>query len=100
MKDVAKFLARFTSRKFLLVLAVLGLVATSTLSPEELDKVVAVVIAFIGAEGLADTAQRFQAEKTKQTENVLKDTAIQFNALDDPSGVDRGTIVSGNDIAM
>jgi hypothetical protein len=56
------FLARFTSRKFLL--ALVGLVTvffndTFNLTPEQIDAIVTLVVAFTAAEGVADAVTRY-----------------------------------------
>lgn len=55
-------LARFTSRKFLL--ALVGLVSVFfndqfKLSPEQIDAVVTLIVAFTAAEGVADAVTRY-----------------------------------------
>ncbi len=65
------FIARLSSRKFLLTVAGLVLV---TLYPDQQQAVVGLIIAFIGAEGVADTVGRYAEQGTAQ-EIVKKDTA-------------------------
>ena len=93
MKPIASFLARLSSRKFLLTVG--GIVAV-TLYPENATQIVALIVAFIGAEGAGDVVERYATQKTAQTKVMAGDTETTLNDLSAP--VDRSGLVSGADI--
>lgn len=89
------FLVRLTSRKFLLAVASF----CTFMANKQYTEAMGVVVAYVAAEGFSDTAQRYQAEKTKQAEKVLEDTKIQFGELGGAAGgVDRGSLVPGSEV--
>lgn len=91
MKDLLK---RLTSRKFLLTVAA-GLTFYANGQYTELA---ATIIAYLTAEGGADIAQRYQAERTKQANAVLEDTKIQYGDLPGTISPDRGNVVPGSQL--
>lgn len=93
-KFLADFIKRLTSRKFLLTLGT----ALILVANQQWTELVILVSGYVGVEGLGDATQRFAAEKTKQTENVLKDTLVQYDAIGDPSDVNRDVLVPGSEI--
>lgn len=94
-KFLANLIQRLTSRKFLLTVGT----ALILIANQQYNELVLLITAYIGAEGIGDAAQRYQAEKTKQSENILQDTKLQFGELASPE-VDRGNIVTGENIPM
>lgn len=92
---ISNLIRRMTSRKFLLTVSgALVLVAN-----EQWPELAALVLGYIGVEGLGDATERFQAQKVRQAETNLEDTKIQFGVLGaDPNAVDRGDIVPGNEV--
>lgn len=97
MKELTGFLARLTSRKFLLVAGGMFIIGAGLLTDQQADKVVQLILAFVAAEGVGDAVQRFQHEKTTQAKAEMKTAAITYGTLDDDD--DPKTIVPG-DIAM
>lgn len=93
-KFLSDLIKRLTSRKFLLTLGT----ALILVANQQWTELVILVSGYVGVEGLGDATQRFAAEKTKQTENVLKDTLVQYDALGDPSDVNRDVLVPGSEV--
>lgn len=90
MKEIGNFIARLSSRKFLLTVAGLALV---TMFPEKATEIVTLIGIFVGGEGVADTVSRYAVEQTNRT---LKKTEMQNTLLagDDDDDI-TGVIVSG-----
>lgn len=95
MKD---FLARLSSRKFLLTIGGIFLI---TVYPQYADKIIMLIVTYIGAEGAGDVVQRYQDGKTDQA-NINKETT-RIEATGGLDAIDTDTIVPGlehPDIAM
>lgn len=93
-KFLADLIQRLTSRKFLLAVSAAALLAAN----KQWNELVGVVIAYIGAEGIGDAAQRFSEPKAQAAQANLDETKLQIlgaEALPD-TGVDRSTLVPGN----
>lgn len=99
-KFVADFIARLTSRKFMIAIGGIALIATGMLNTDQINQVVALIIAFITAEGVGDAADRFTANKATAAKAQLEETALQFSDLGTAGAVDRSTVVAGSDIPM
>lgn len=90
MKD---FIKRLSSRKFLLAVAA----CLTFYANKQYTEMAATAVAYIAAEGGADTVARFQAERTKQAQAFS--TADPDAAAGFPSTTtDRGTLVPGSDL--
>jgi hypothetical protein len=96
---IADFIKRLSSRKFIITI---GGIAAVVSFPERAGEIVTLCVTFIGAEGLGDAAERYQSQKTKQSQNNLTSTAIELGALGDlmPGGnaASGGTIVPGSEV--
>jgi hypothetical protein len=92
MKDLLK---RFTSRKFLLVIGGILMHLSGVLAPAEAEAITGLIVAFLGAEGLADvvgryTAGRFVAPVVQQNRHFDK---MLFD--EDEDEPDKSRIVPG-----
>lgn len=85
-----EFIARLSSRKFLLTVAGLTLV---TMFPDRSNDIVTILVAFIGAEGVADTVSRYADNKTQQKQ-LEKETA-RIETLGEDDAVDKNTFTAG-----
>lgn len=93
-KFITDLIKRLSSRKFLITL---GGVAAVITFPEQAEYIVTLTVTFVGAEGLGDAAERYQTQKTKQSEKKLEAIQTELGTLDMPgTDVDRGHVVPGN----
>jgi len=92
-KFLADFIKRLSSRKFIVTLGAIAAVVTF---PDQAGDIVALTVAFVGAEGVGDAAERYQNQKTTQAETQLKAIQTEQGMLDIPMDVDRSQVVPGN----
>lgn len=93
-KFLADLIQRLSSRKFLITL--FGLVAV-TAYPEQANAIVALIVAFVGAEGIGDAAQRYSEPKKEAAKTEFETAKLEIlgaNALPD-TGVDKTQFVPG-----
>ena len=90
-KFISDFIKRISSRKFLLALSACLVFYAN----KQWTELATAVVGYLAAEGFADTAERYQAQKTKATQNVLKATELELGMFPD-AGTDRGDITPGN----
>jgi hypothetical protein len=89
---IKDFLFRLTSRKFLLTVAS-GLTAVAN---GQYHAAWAVVVAYIGSEGLGDAVERYAAERTKQIKASLAGSADDMIVPGHQDATGMG-IVAGSD---
>lgn len=87
-----EFLQRLTSRKFLLTIAGITLV---TLFPERSGEIVTLIVTFIGAEGVADTVDRYATQTTVQKQIDHQMTQLELGGGDSPADVDKSAFTPG-----
>lgn len=78
MNNIGSFIGRLTSRKFLLTVGSVCIL----LAAERYAEAVAVIIAFIGAEGAADAVSRYsdsKAEAVVARDKILLSTGDDFD---------------------
>ena len=99
--NIKELILRYTSRKFLIVIAGIVLIAAAGLTDDQIKAVLALIVPYLAAEGAADTAERWAAPKAEAAKASLQET--QISLLGDVPGsnaVDRSTLVAGSDIPM
>lgn len=89
-----EIVSRLSSRKFILVVAPIVTAAAGLLTADQLELITPLILAFLAAEGAADTAERWQSEKTKQSQIDLTQSRIISGDYDDP--IDRSEVVAGD----
>lgn len=92
-KFLADFIKRLSSRKFIVTLGAIAAVITF---PDQAGDIVTLTVAFVGAEGIGDAAERYQTQKTTQAETQLKAIQTEQGMLDIPMDVDRSQVVPGS----
>ena len=96
----AEFIVRLTSRKFLVAIGGIVLIATGVLTSDQVNQVLGLIVAYITAEGAADVADRYSSNKAAAAQASLQETQLQLGELGTGGGVDRSTVVAGSDIPM
>lgn len=87
------FFSRIASRKFLLTIAGVFLV---TAFPAQATHIIALIVAFVGAEGAGDVVERYGAEKTKQAhENYQTAKVINMDPDEIKEDIDRNHVTPG-----
>ena len=93
MKEIGNFIARLSSRKFLLTVG--GIIAC-TLYPAASTAITTLIATFVAGEGAADVVSRYAVEKTKQAAN--KATADkELLSGDDYDDLDTTQVVPGTE---
>lgn len=81
------------------MLTIAGIVLTIHF-PDSTSEIMTLVVGYVGAEGAADVAQRYQEQKTLQQEQITQQQRINYG-LDSDSVADipSGQVVPGSQVA-
>ena len=79
------FIARLSSRKFLIVI---GVIVAVTLFPELPDAVIVLALSYVGAEGLADTVRAFKQSNVEIAKTEKEIALINMGEI--PAGEGSG----------
>lgn len=91
-KEIGGFVARLSSRKFLLVVAGITLV---TMYPDQAAAITTLIGIFVGGEGAADVVSRYATEQTRRSSVSSQQDSFALPG-EDPNDVDTSVIVAGD----